>query len=1121
MRLGLPQVVYLSLCLLRLAPLALSQQVSPRPLITQPIMEGQVTTLKGNTHPLARPQFDIGIAPPDLSMQRMLLVLKRSPEQEFASRKLVDDQQDKASPNYHKWLTPDEFGVQFGPSDQDLQLVTGWLQTHGFQVNRVTHGRTVVEFSGTEAQVEEALHTQIHKFLVNGEEHWANASDPQIPAALVPAVAGIWSLHDFRKQAKSRMSPYRFPAPAGPAPQLTYQGQHALMPADYAIIYNINPLYSSGVNGQGAKIAVVARSGINTGDLYSFWSFAGLPTFPAINIINDGPDPGIFDQNEEFEAVLDSTWSGAIAYGAQVNFVVSASTNSTDGVDLSEIYIIDGNLGDVMTESFGSCEAFSSQAEAQAISSLAEQAAAEGITYMVSSGDSGAETCVNPNLNSAGGATPSVNVLASSPFTVAVGGTIFNEGTNGSKYWNTSNNQNNLSSAMVYIPENVWNESCSTCGLWAGGGGASTLFSKPNWQFGVAGIPNDGVRDLPDISLTAAIHDPYLLCFEGSCSQGEFYGVGGTSASAPSFAGIMAMVVQQYGRQGQANYVLYRLAAAETLSQCNGSNTTTPPASTCVFNDVTKGNNAVPGEPGYGTSTAKYQATIGFDLATGFGSVNVANLINKWNSVTFKATTTTLGPSSITGTHGSPVTLNVSVTPNGTSGTPTGDVSLQTGFNFGSLSNNPGFLTLANGSVSGSVNNLPGGNYNLTARYDGDTNFAPSVSNQVQVNINPENSTTTASVLTADVNGNPIPFTSGPFGGFVYPRADVAGVSGHGTTTGLISFNDNGAPFATNLSLNSQGYSVLPNGYPWFTPGQHSFRALYNGDTSFNPSTSPPVTFTITPATTATTTIAPSNGVVQGNNVTLTANITSQAFAGVPSATFPTGTVTFVSGNTQLGSAQVFGQLVDQNGVNSTASLNISTLPLGQNSITAKYSGDGNYAASSAAPVTVPVDADFSFAAGNPSVTAQAGSSGTNTLTITGQSGYNSTVSFSSSSCAGLPVLSTCSFSPITVNGSGSSTVTIKTTAPSAAGLRGWGWTSTGLLFAGVFLIGSPLRRFGSHRALILVLLSLALGSVACGGGSGGGGNPGTPHGNYTVTVTAATSDHIVTHTTSFTLVVQ
>src|SRR6266571_318903 len=203
----LPRIVCLSVLFSFLAVLGTAQQVPPRPLITQPIMEDQLTTLRGNTHPLALPQFDIGAAPPDLPMQRMLLVLKRSPQQDFALRTLLDDQQDKASPNYHKWLTPDEFGVQFGPSDQDIQVVTGWLQAHGFQVNRVSHGRSVIEFSGAEAQVEEALHTSTHKYLVHGEEHWANASDPQIPAALAPVVAGVWSLHNFLKKTQARISP--------------------------------------------------------------------------------------------------------------------------------------------------------------------------------------------------------------------------------------------------------------------------------------------------------------------------------------------------------------------------------------------------------------------------------------------------------------------------------------------------------------------------------------------------------------------------------------------------------------------------------------------------------------------------------------------------------------------------------------------------------------------------------------------------------------------------------------------------------------------------------------------------------------------------------------------------
>src|SRR5215470_1553114 len=169
---------FVVLCLLVITALATAQQNNIEPRIVQPLDETQLTTLKGNTHRLARQQFDRGPAPPDLPMQRMLLVLKRSDEQESALRRLLDDQQDKGSPNYHKWLTPEQFGRQFGPADQDIQTVTAWLQMHGFQIGQVTKGRTVIEFSGTAAQVQEALHTSIHKFVVNGEEHWANASDP-------------------------------------------------------------------------------------------------------------------------------------------------------------------------------------------------------------------------------------------------------------------------------------------------------------------------------------------------------------------------------------------------------------------------------------------------------------------------------------------------------------------------------------------------------------------------------------------------------------------------------------------------------------------------------------------------------------------------------------------------------------------------------------------------------------------------------------------------------------------------------------------------------------------------------------------------------------------------------
>ncbi|PYV83952.1 MAG: hypothetical protein DMG93_06765 [Acidobacteria bacterium] len=999
--------------------------------------------------------------------------------------------------------------------------MTGWLQNHGFQVNRVSHGRSVIEFSGVESQVESALHTQIHQYLVNGENHWANASDPQIPAALAPAVAGVWSLHDFRKKPKLVVGNHGHPV-AGPWTQTNLtSGKHGLMPADYATIYNINPLYAASIKGNGATIAVVARSNIDTGDLFDFRNVTGLQ-FPVLNIMNNGPDPGIFDDSEEFEAILDATWSGAIAPAATIKFVVSASTNTTDGVDLSELYIIDNNVGDVMTESFGTCENGASQQEANAISALAEQAAAEGITYMVSSGDSGAEGCVRPSSPSANGTQPSVNILASSPFTIAVGGTMFNENNSNATYWNASNGPG-LGSAKSYIPENVWNESCTSCGLWSGGGGASALFSKPNWQFGVQGIPGDGARDVPDVSLTAAIHDAYLLCFQRSCANNSVYLVGGTSASAPSFAGIMALIVQQYGRQGQANYVLYRLAATETLSQCNGSNNTTRPNSACIFNDVTKGNNAVPGEVNYGTTSAKYQSDTGYDLATGLGSVNVNNLVTKWGGVTFNATNTTLAPNSITATHGSPVSLNIAVTPMaGGSGLPTGDVSLMTG----GIPSNPGFLTLNNGSVTDPVNDLPGGSYALTARYGGDANFAPSTSTGVAVNISPENSVTTASIFSVTTNGVPFPLTTASYGSFIYPRADVAGVSQHGVPTGYVHFYDNGNQFSGVNVLNSEGNTALPNGYSYFPAGPHSLTAAYTGDASFHPSTSAPATFTVTAASTQLALTAP-QGAAQGGAVTLTATLTSTAFAGQISANYPTGSVTFMIGNTPLGSATPSGSNLDSHGITSVATFYVSSLPIGTNAITAQYSGDTNYSASSASQVSVSIDADFGIAPANISVSATQGGSASNTLTITGQTGYNSTINFSSVSCTGLPLLSSCSFSPVSVTGSGTTIVSVQTKAATSAALLGSpfhsSWRSLGLVFAGVFLLTFR-RRYRSAGVFCVFAVTLALGMSGCGGGSsggGGGGSPGTPKGSYMVTVTATTADKVVSHTASFSLVVQ
>jgi subtilase family serine protease len=402
-------------------------------LVTQAVDEKNVVVLKGNVHPLARAEFDRGAAPLNLKMDRMLLVLKRSEEQEAALRKLLDDQQDKNSRSYRQWLTPEQFGQQFGPADSDIQKITAWLQGHGFHDVEVSHGRTTIEFSGNAAQVQAALGTSIHKYVVNGEEHWANANDPQIPAALAPVVAGVFTLHNFLKAPQVQIAEESFTAVApkpGERPQFTSTtGKHALMPGDYYTIYGFGtqpPLTS-------AAIAVVARSNINIQDVLSFQNYSGVGGgYP--HVVLNGPDPGDLGGGEETEAVLDTTWAGVTAPSAFLDIVVSQSTATTDGIDLSEQYIIDNNFADVMSESFGGCEAGVTSSEAAGILALAQQAATQGITYVVAAGDSGSAGCDDPHTETKAASPPGVNVLASTPYTVAVGGTTFNDAAT-TKYW--------------------------------------------------------------------------------------------------------------------------------------------------------------------------------------------------------------------------------------------------------------------------------------------------------------------------------------------------------------------------------------------------------------------------------------------------------------------------------------------------------------------------------------------------------------------------------------------------------------------------------------------------------------------------------------------------------------
>ena len=1073
--------ILLCFAFVSLLPVRSFAQTSPAAArITQAVDESQLTVLKGNTYFMARAQYDRGVAPASLPMNRMLLVLRRSPEQEAALEQLLDQQQDQSSPNYHQWLTPQQFGEQFGPADQDIQTVTSWLQSHGFQVTRISNGRTVIEFSGTAGQVQEALHTTIHKYAVPGangiEQHWANSNDPQIPTALTPVVVGVNTLHNFprkpmhvvagvfkKNKSTGETKPVnpQFSFSCGPSnqPQTCY----GVGPYDFATIYNVLPLWNGSpapvIDGTGQTIGIIGETDVDPKDLAAFRNLFGLLPNPPV-VVLDGPDPGIVP-GDETESDLDLQWSAAVAKGATIKFVTSATTNTTLGVDLSAQYAVDNNVASVLSESYGICEAALGTAGNQFYSAVWQQAAAQGITAFVSSGDSGSAGCDNHDAAAPAPAEFGLQVsgFASTPYNVAVGGTDFNDLSNPSTYWSTTNTSSITQlSAKGYIPEVPWNDSCTSAALvffgyssnpltncndpnllqlnvftLGGSGGKSSCttgdgqditscaggYAKPSWQTGT-GVPSDGKRDIPDVSLFAATgfytSSFYIVC-EADQTSGvycdanpaslEFLGVGGTSASSPAFAGIMALVNEKIGsRQGNANYVLYQLAA-KSGNSCTSSGT---PASTCVFYDVTTGTNAMPcddtvakpvncgssGAEGIGILSG-YNSTTGYDLTTGLGSVNAANLVNKWSTVTsaLKASTTTLSLSPVLQIpHGSAVTVSINVTPTPpATGTASGNVALTA-----TSTVDPGVtdFALTNGAVNTTTNVLPGGSYNVTAHYPGDGNFAASDSAPVAVTVIPEGSKTAVSFISQNAQGNPLPFSSGPYGSAVYLRADVSGNSGDGVPTGTVTFLDGGKSISgiSALALNSQGNVLPTNPTSTFTAGTHSITAGYSGDSSFNASTSPAGSFSITQAV---TTAAPPN-VGNGTSILGSSALVSGMVNAQSCGNLPTGTITFFDGSTQLGTAQaVQSGTTASCAVQATASLVTSALTLGNNSITYKYSGDTNYAPTVSAAAQLDAQIGTGLTLTSSATTIQQGQSITFTAKVTPvQSGpaMTGTVSF-------------------------------------------------------------------------------------------------------------------------------
>jgi large repetitive protein len=945
--------VIVAFCCLFFGTDAIAQQPSP----VESAADGQpLARIEHSAPAIASFAEEVGRVEPERALARMVLVLSPSPEKQQALLQFLDDQQNRRSPEYHHWLTPAEFGSQFGAADTDTEAVRQWLRKSGLQVAAASQSRLWVEFSGTSAQVESAFHTELHYYEWAGKKYLANATDIAIPAQFAGISRGVVSLNNFGKRP-----PRLLPAAALTQPNLTASGQtnvNYLAPGDFSAIYNTKGLLSGGVDGTGIAIAVTAQSEIVLPDVQAFRQIfvTSQPNDP--NFIVSGPDPGVVGPVDMQEAELDVEWAGAAAPGATIDLVVAGSTDTTSGVDLAAAYAIDNRVAPILTYTYGACETLLTPTQNAFYNSLWQQAAAEGITVLVASGDNGAAGCDSATAGLPATHGPAVNGAAATPYNVAVGGTQFADVANPSAYWGSNNA--NFSSALGYIPEAAWNESCdplqpasaTNCAfgagnfsLLAGGGGVSTLYAKPAWQSG-PGVPADGMRDLPDVSLAAAAsHDDIVYCNSTTgtaCqinAQGGVVGltlVGGTSVSTPAMAGILALVEEKNGAyQGQINYTLYKLAQTHS---CNSSAQTNPTAqNSCVFYDITAGNNSVPcagGTPGCSSQQSDVNGVlagqvvgVGYDLATGLGSVNATNLANFWNTSFLLATQTSLQlPASFV--HGTPVNVTGSVSPATGSGAPTGNLSLMTGTGAA-----PDVLTLANGAFSATVSDLPGGSYNLTAHYAGDATFAPSDSNGVAVNILPE-----ASNISLSVNG--LQNGAAAYGAPLSVVVNPAGVSGAGIATGSATLSDGGTTVGT-YPLTADGKVSIPtggaSGYS-FGPGAHSLIASYSGDASFQAGSSAAVPFNVNKGAPFVVVGANSGGVPTGQSVGVHAIVSATGTA------VATGTVQFTVDGAAQG-APIPLQVGGLFGTQAQAAAILSNLSTGTHVIGAIYdgSGDANY----------------------------------------------------------------------------------------------------------------------------------------------------------------------------------
>ena len=887
-----------------------------RPLVTQAIDRSRMVPTRGAVHhEVARAQ-DLGAHDPSATMDHIQLVLQRPRERQAAFDAEVEALHQPGSPSYHQWLTPEAIGIEFGPSASDIAALTAYLREEGFTVNFVGKSGMFVDFSGTVAQVQQSFHTQIHDLrLATGETRYSAVQAAELPEALAPLVFGFLSLSNIAPHPTVVPVRTQVPVPvtaagrASAIPNDTSGSNRDVGAQDFYTIYNENSLLSGGTTGSGITIALLEQTDITTKDVRTFRTMMGVsPNTPTLNVMHGStsvscPDPGF--TGDEDEAILDTEWAGAVAPGASLLFMACGTPS---GVFLSAEAVVEDNLAPIMSLSYGSTE-LGDSTDSTILSDLWEQATAQGQTVVVSAGDAG-----SANTDDQGASIVShglaVNALGSTAYNVAAGGTDFQDTFNGGEgdtafgvdhYWSSTNGAGN-SSALSYVAETTWNDTCASSILiyfedsgstdpnalcsagqflksGGAGGGASIWQPRPSWQNGtVFGLPSlTGVynfRLLPDISLFASngFWGPSLDYFQSDVSKTNLQHAGGTSFVAPQLAGVFALIAQKTGeRLGQPNYVLYNMAGVEygtttytAGNTCNGSGTTsnvgttsTVPNSTCIFYDVETSNisqGCSPTTPNCYTSSGgaagilststtaaqvAYPAGQGFDLATGIGTLNIANLVNNWQNVAAGGAaytpTIALGATAASYTYGLPTAITYTATVSGPGSFPTGSVTFSGSPTISTIGSDP--LQESSGCSSGATctesatqaytppATLAGGSYTITGTYLTTNENYASGSGTTSLTVNQQTPTVNVSAVSI------------PAGTATANLSATVGYTGSGVTpTGGLKFQvDSGAVVTATCVGSSSPLTCTFSGYntTGLVAGGHTITATTPGDTNY------------------------------------------------------------------------------------------------------------------------------------------------------------------------------------------------------------------------------------------------------------------------------------------------